>query len=156
MDSNKLKDFLIKAKKATYANANIEKVSSSRLGSKDYEFSEDGMTYHDTYFGGTQFIGEEVVYTDGSSDPIWGMNYYGVTLDTNLSEEAMDKALRPALMRVGEDNTLPVRGPKHYSQDGYEYSFRVEGDLDRFNGVEEIFKDGELIYQLRCTGGIII
>lgn len=59
------------------------------------------MIYHDTYFGGTQFIGEEVVYEAGSEKPMWGMNYYGVTLDHELSEEAMDKALRPALMMVG-------------------------------------------------------
>lgn len=156
MDINKLRDFLIKAKKATYANANVEKASSSRLGSNDYEYSNDGMTYHDTYFGGTQFIGEEVVYVEGSDNPIWGMNYYGVTLDMSLSEEAMDKALRPALMKVGEDDTLPVRGPEHFAQDGYKYSFKVEGDLNRFNGVEEILKDGKLIFQLRCTGGIII
>ena len=32
-----LKDFLIKAKKATYANANVEKVASTRSGSNDYE-----------------------------------------------------------------------------------------------------------------------
>lgn len=32
-----LKDFLVKAKKATYANANVEKVASTRSGSNDYE-----------------------------------------------------------------------------------------------------------------------
>ena len=57
-------------------------------------------------------MGEEVVYEGDSEKPIWGMNYYGVTLDQNISEEAMDKALRPALMKVGEDDTIPVRGPK--------------------------------------------
>ena len=44
-------------------------------------------------------MGEEVVYEGDSEKPIWGMNYYGVTLDQNISEEAMDKALRPALMK---------------------------------------------------------
>lgn len=57
------------------------------------------MIYHDTYFGGTKFMWCEVVYREGNT-PKWGMNYYGVTLDSNLSEEAMDKALRPALMKV--------------------------------------------------------
>ncbi len=151
-----LKDFLIKAKKATYANASVEKVAASRRGSNDYEYSDGKMTYHDTYFGGTNFIGEEVVYEDGSEKPIWGMNYYGVTLDQNLSEEAMDKALRPALMKVGEDDILPVRGPKHFINDDYEYTFDVDGDLARFDGVEEIRKNGELVYKLRCTGGKII
>lgn len=52
-----LRNFLIEAKKATYANANIEKVVSSRRGSNDYEYSNDEMMYHDTYFGGTRFAG---------------------------------------------------------------------------------------------------
>ena len=150
------KNFLIEAKKATYANASIEKVASSRRGSNDYEFAKDGMMYHDTFFGGTSFIGEEVVYQDDLSRPIWGMNYYGVTLDEELSEETMDKALRPALMRVGEDDILPVRGPKQYVNGSYKYIFSVEGDLNNFNGVEEIYKDDKLIYRLKCCGGKII
>ena len=151
-----LRNFLIKAKKATYANASVEKVAASRRGSNDYEYSDNGMMYHDTYFGGTRFIGEEVVYREDSEKPMWGMNYYGVTLDQELSEEAMDKALRPALMKVGEGDVLPVRGPKHFVNDDYEYTFDVEGDLESFDGVEEIRKDGKLIYRLRCTGGRII
>ena len=151
----KLKTFLIKAKKETYANANVEKTSASRVESNDYEYSEAGMTYHDTYFGGVKFIGEEVVYDGESDTPIWGMNYYGVTLDEELSEEAIDKALRPALMKVGEDDILPVRGPSRFESDGYEYTFNVKGNLDRFDGVEEIHKGDKLIYRLRCTGGRI-
>ena len=61
---NKLEEFLIEAKKKTYANAKIERVASNRLGSKDYEYQKDNMLYHDTYFGGVKFIGEEVIYID--------------------------------------------------------------------------------------------
>ena len=87
--------FLIEAKKQTYANELVKKSSSTRVGSHDYEYSIEDMTYHDTYFGGTRFMGEEVVYQK-EDEPIWGMNYYGVILDEMLSKEAMDKALRPA------------------------------------------------------------
>ena len=82
------------------------------------------MIYHDTYFGGTNFMGEEVVYEENDT-PIWGMNYYGVTLDQTFSEEAVDKALRPALMQVGSDETIPVRGPKEYVNGEYKYSFKI-------------------------------
>lgn len=157
--NNNLKKFLIEAKKQTYANSNTEKGESSRLGSSDYHYEEeiDGQKfiYHDTYFGGTKFMGEEVVYFD-SSIPEWGMNYYGVTLDESLSEEAMDKALRPALMRVGEDETiLPVRGPSKFENDGYVYTFKVSGTLNCFEGIEEIYSGDKLIYKLTCHGGII-
>ena len=113
------------------------------------------MTYHDTYFGGINFMGEEVVY-EHEETPIWGMNYYGITLDKNLTEEAMDKVLRPALMLVGSDDTIPVRGPKQYTNGEYMYTFEVTGDLSCFEGEESIYKNGKKIYTLKCHGGIII
>lgn len=151
---NELKEFLIKAKQQTYANENIEKKESSRKGSFDYEYSENGLTYHDTYFGGTKFMGCEVVYNEDET-PIWGMNYYGITLDESLSEEAIDKALRPALMKVGNDDILPLRGPKEFTNGDYKYTFEVNGTLDYFEGLETIVKGEKKVYQLKCHGGII-
>ena len=151
---NNLSEFLMEAKKQTYANENVKKQESTRKASHDYEYSSNGMTYHDTYFGGTNFMGEEVVYfTDNT--PIWGMNYYGVTLDQTLSEEAVDKALRPALMQVGSDDVIPVRGPKEYINGDYKYTFHVTGDLDYFEGEEAIYKNDVKVYALKCHGGFI-
>ena len=153
--NKELYDFLIEAKKQTYANENVEKVNSSRKGSHDYHYQNERMIYHDTYFGGTKFMGEEVVYFNEET-PIWGMNYYGITLSESLSEEAMDKALRPALMMVGEDNdVIPVRGPRKFKNGEYEYKFSTNGNLDCFEGVETIHKDKEKVYELKCYGGII-
>lgn len=159
LTTNLLIGFLIEAKKQTYANSNADKVGASRLGSKDYNYSEEvegeTMNYHDTYFGGVRFIGEEVVYR-GTKSPKWGMNYYGITLDGALSEEAVDKVLRPALMKVGEDNTvIPVRGPSKFENDGYTYTFKTDGEIESFTGIEEIYKDGKLVYRLHCHGGTI-
>lgn len=61
--------FLIDAKKQTYANEKIKKLSSSRKGSSDYEYTNDGMIYHDTYFGDVNFIGEKVVFNDNENCP---------------------------------------------------------------------------------------
>lgn len=150
-----LHSFLIEAKKQTYANENVKKISSTRVGSHDYEYSSQNMIYHDTYFGGTNFMGEEVVYLSNNETPIWGMNYYGVTLDKSLSEETIDKALRPALMKVGDDDILPVRGPKEFINDEYKYTFEVTGDLDYFEGEETISKNDKKVYLLKCHGGTI-
>lgn len=149
----KIEKFLIEAKKQTYANESAEKVVNSRLNSRDYEYRNENMIYHDTYFGGARFIGEEVVYVN--NEIYWAMNYYGVTLDETLGEEAMDKALRPALMKVGEDNNIPVRGPKEFINGEYKYCFNVEGDINYFNGIETIFKGNTKIYELKCSGGLI-
>ena len=149
-----IEEFLIEAKKQTYANENAPRINSSRLNSKDYEYKKNNMIYHDTYFGGTNFIGEEVIYIDNQT--YWAMNYYGVTLDETLGEEAMDNALRPALMKVGEDNKIiPVRGPKEFINGEYKYTFEVQGDINYFNGIEIIYKNGIKIYELRCSGGLI-
>ena len=57
------------------------------------------------------------------------MNYYGIILDKSLSEEAMDSALRPALMQVGSDSTIPVRGPKEYVNGELDYEdYEIETD----------------------------
>ena len=113
------------------------------------------MIYHDTYFGGTNFIGEEVIYLDNKI--YWAMNYYSVTLDEKLGEEAIDDSvLRPALMLVGEDNNvIPVRGPKEFNNGEYKYTFEVEGNLDCFSGIEIIYKNNKKIYESKCNGGLI-
>ena len=156
MDTNNKEflEFLVKAKKETYANSDATKVLPSRLKSKDYEFKDGNFTYHDTYFGGVKFMGEEVVYYN--NDILWGMNYYGVTIDDSLTEEVMDKVLRVALMKVGEDKSvIPVRGPKEFVNEDYLYTFNVDGDMENFIGTEQIYKDKKLIYELKCHGGII-
>ncbi len=152
--NDKLYNFLIMAKKRTYANENIKKQNSTRKGSYDYEYDDGSMLYHDTYFGGKCFMGEEVVYEEKDT-PIWGMNYYGITLDESLSEEIVDKVLRPALMQVGSDNIIPVRGPKKYINGEYTYTFDVLGNIDYFEGEEIIYKNDKKIYILKCHGGTV-
>lgn len=152
-------NFLIEAKKNTYANGNALKAASSRQGSNDYHYegvvNNKKAIYHDTYFGGEQFMGEEVVYLD-SSKPIWGMNYYGNTIEKELSEEAMDNALRPALMQVGVDKSvLPLRGPSEFINGEYRYTFKHTGTMQNFIGLERIYKNDKLIFELKCFGGII-
>ena len=68
----------------------------------------------------------------------------------------MDNALRPALMQVGEDkNVISTRGPSKFENNGYVYTFRTTGTIDNFDGVEQVYKDNNLIYELHCSGGII-
>ena len=154
INSKEFLEFLVKAKKGTYANGDASKSSSSRLLSKDYHYEDGNFTYHDTYFGGINFMGEEVVYYNDNI--LWGMNYYGVTIDDSLTEELMDKVLRVALMKVGEDkDIIPIRGPKEFINEDYLYTFNVDGNMENFIGTEQIYKDKKLIYELKCHGGII-
>lgn len=154
-DIQELREFLVEAKKQTYANENVKKVDPVCPNSEDYRYERDDWIYYDMYFGGRKFIGEEVVY-HGEGRPKWGMNYYGFTLDDDLTEEAVDKALRPALMKVGEDSKiLPIRGPREFINGEWKYNFTVEGDLSNFTGTEEISKNDKVAYRLYCHGGFI-
>lgn len=84
------------------------------------------------------------------------MNYYGVTFDDTLGEEAMDNALRPALMKVGEDKSvIPVRGISQFENNGYAYTFKTTGTIENFEGIEQIYINNNLIYELHCSGGLI-
>lgn len=151
-------NFLTKAKQNSYANGKSLKSASLRLNSKDYHFEDivntKKYTYHDTYFGGKKFIGEEVVYIDAK--PFWAMNYKGVPITENLTEEVLDKILRSALMQVGADKSvLPLRGPSKFNYEEYTYTFEQSGSIENFTGIERIFKNGIQIYELNCQGGVI-
>ena len=144
--------FLREANLNTYANKNVKKASPLRPSSSDYHFEKGDLTYHDTYFGATKFIGEEIVYKSGKV--AWGMNYYGFTLNNEISEGLFDAILRPALMSGSGDN-IPVRGPKEFVNGGWKYTFKTNGDLANFTGLEEISKNDEVVCRLYCHGGFI-
>lgn len=147
-----LSTFLKEANLNTYANTDIKRTTSLRPSSKDYHFEKGDLAFHDTYFGTTRFIGEEIVYK--AEKPIWGMNYYGFTLDSDITENSFDAILRPALM-AGSGNNIPVRGPKKFVLGHWKYTFKVEGNLSNFIGLEQVFKNSHIICQLYCHGGFI-
>jgi hypothetical protein len=148
-----LKEFLVRAHHSTYANIHAPKALPLRPDSKDYHFEEGDFCYHDTFFGGKQFLGEEVVYWKGK--PFWGMNYYGRGLPVDLPESYFDEILRPALMEEPSAR-LPVRGPEYFVRVPYEYSFTlIEGDIRSFVAEEKIALNGEIIFITFLHGGII-
>lgn len=152
-----LRDFLVRAKKQTYANGKVLRVESNRKGSKDYHYEESLenkiFEYHDTYFGGDSFVGEEVVYLN-SKKPCWAMNYYGYTDDKNSDE--VYEFLKKALLKVGnDDKVLPLRGERKFVLGEFVYKFKSKGSLNRFNGVERIYRRGKLVYKLICHGGVV-
>ena len=65
-------------------------------------------------------------------------------------------ALRPALMKVGEDKSvISVRGISQFENNGYVYTFKTTGTIENFDGIEQIYKANKLIYELHCSGGLI-
>jgi len=147
-----LEQFLNESNKSTYANKNAPKATSSRLESENYHFEKDGLIYHDTYFGGRDFIGGEIVYKN--KKPVWGMNYYGYVLDASVPEKDVYDFLRQALIQE-YSGIIPVRGPKMFEDNGRKYTNTVDGGLDRFTGYEEIYFENRLVYKANYHGGFI-
>jgi hypothetical protein len=144
-----LKQFLVKAKINTYAgDGNLS--APSRPDSKDLHYKEGDFLYIDSYFGSSDFIGQEVVYE--KQKPIWGMNYYGKML-TDEIPSGFIKFLKSALKEVSVEN--PFRGPELFQQDEFTYKCSVKGGLSEFKGVEIIYLDNIEIYRLFFHGGYI-
>jgi len=146
MDEDKL-SFLCRAKKATYAGHGVE-ADPSRPASHDLVYSEGSMTYIDTYLGGERFSGEEAMWED--SRPIWAMNYSGRVTGQPFSGDF----LKEALSHVSIDK--PYRGPEYFTDGTYEFAMTVEGDMDWFQGYEEITTQRCQVYELYFHGGTVI
>jgi hypothetical protein len=143
--NEKIIDFLIRAKRATYAGKGAEDKPSRPL-SHDLHYSEGDLLYIDSFLGGAKFGGEEALWRDNV--PFWTMNYYGVVTD---KEHFSGDFLKEALLRVPANK--PFRGPKEYSDGDYEYTCEVNGDFNYFAGKEEIFYRNEKIYECLFHGG---
>ena len=123
IEISELASFLVKAKKATYANK-TNKINSLRKESHDYFYQENNYTYFDSFFGAENFSGQEIVYKD--EKPCWSMNYYGRVIGKNFNGDF----LKEALLQVDEE--LPFRGPLFYQKGEYLYLLRVQGEIDFF------------------------
>lgn len=139
-------DFLCKAKRETYAG-NGGKVASSRPNSHDLVYIEGNLTYIDTYLGNEKFAGEEALWKDNV--PFWSMNYMGRVKEEGFSGDF----LKEALLLVPEE--YPFRGPQLYENGEFRYCCHINGDMEWFNGQEEIFRNEVKVYECIFHGGYV-
>lgn len=137
--------FRMEAAKNTYAAASGQ-CESSRPESHDFRFEENGWLYIDTYLGGEKFSGEEAVWKSGS--PLWAMNYSGRVLNENFSGDFLKSALRNCTEQF-------PRGPRHFSAGEFLYKTEIQGEMEWFQGFEEIFFRDEKCYECHYHGGVV-
>ncbi len=150
----KLSQFLVRAKIVTYASgSDTFKVSPTLADAHQLEYAEGNLLYRDIYYGGTHFIGMETVFRGGQAN--WGMSYYGGILpgssDSQIS--GMPSVLKAALQKIPLE--APYRGPKYFTKEDYVYQNEIHGELFCFHGTEIISVEGQSIYRLRYSGGLI-
>jgi len=142
-----LKEFIVEARKNTFAGG-ASSVSNLRLlASTQLEFQRGVYFYRDVFFSGEKrVVGQEIVYQD--SKPVWGMSYIGSTIG-----KAEINFLKESLLELADKCRFGA--PSEYVKRELKYQDRGQGNLDSFSGTEEIFLEGKNIYQLSYNGGII-
>ena len=151
MNLKHLYDFILSAKSATYVGGG-DPAPPCRTKSHDLVFQQGDFYYLDSYFGGSDFIGEEVVYH--SDHPIWGMNYYG----SILIPERISAAQAGAMIKISLSQMYAAGrflGGWTHSSEELVYHDSSEGNLTHFTGYEWIEKSGEKVYELFYHGGLI-
>jgi hypothetical protein len=151
MDNQSLHDFIVRAKAATYVGDG-QPCPSCRPGSHDLKFTDGDWEYLDSYFGGRDFIGEEVVYHLGK--PVWAMNYYGRILRPDrITPSQAGQVIKASLSKMYLEGRF--LGGFEYQHEGFSYTDTNEGDTASFRGREFISRAGETAYELLYHGGLI-
>ncbi len=146
-DIDQLIEFRLEANRNTYAGY-ADQCSGSRLKSHDYSYEKGDYLYYDTWLGGEKFSGEEAIWKNGEA--IYAMNYFGRVLDERFSGDFLKEALRSS------SKDSPFRGPAHYQSGEYIYKTKVIGDMDWFQGYEEIFCQDIKVYECYYHGGGLV
>jgi hypothetical protein len=146
-----LNHFIVKAKAATYVGDG-EKAKSCRQGSHDLKFQEGTFSYLDSYFGGTDFIGQEVVYYE--NEPVWAMNYYGRIIEPEkITAAETGQIIKESLSRMYKEGRF-LGGFEHQTGSGT-YTDTNQGELESFTGKEWITRNNVRVYELLYHGGLI-
>ncbi|MDR3126480.1 MAG: DUF5680 domain-containing protein, partial [Rickettsiales bacterium] len=124
----------------------------SRPESKDLRYEKGDFIFHDSYFGGERFIGTEAIYY--KTAPVWGMSYYGWTPASEKTPEEVFAFLRKVLL-MDTGALIPVRGPRKASEGYFEYENSVDGDMENFQGREQITYKGQAAHACRFIGGAV-
>jgi transcriptional regulator with XRE-family HTH domain len=148
LDRERIIGFLLNATKNTYAGKGKAEETSCRPGSYDLKYAEGNLMYFDSYFGGEKFSGEELLFENNT--PLWAMNYSGRTLEDSFSPDFLKEVL---LLRSAE---APFRGPRIYQNGIYIYYNTYQGDFNWFQGKEEIYWGGVMVYECFYHGGLVI
>ena len=91
--------------------------------------------------------GQEAVWKNGKA--VYAMNYAGRVLDQKFSGNFLKEALRAT------NKSLPFRGPEIYQSGEYTYKTTVTGDINWFQGYEEIFCNETKVYECYYHGGLM-
>ncbi len=148
---SELEVFIVAAKAATYVG-NGKVAPSCRTDSHDLTYEDAEWSYRDSYFGGTDFLGQETVWRFGKA--VWAMNYYGHIMRPDLIDaERAGRVIKQALTLLYNEGRF--LGRFNCQVDGFDYHDASNGTYLQFHGLESISKENFLAYELRYHGGLV-
>ncbi|HZG14002.1 MAG TPA: DUF5680 domain-containing protein [Candidatus Bathyarchaeia archaeon] len=146
-----LEQFIVQAKKNTYVGSGT-RLLPYRLHSKDLQFTQGDWIYHDSYFGESDFIGQEVVYFQ--KKPVWAMNYFGYVLQSErITSHTAGPVIKKSLSLMYEEGRF--LGAFEHQDGTMKYVDTNQGDVQLFTGKEWIEEAGAVLYELVYHGGIL-
>jgi hypothetical protein len=151
MTADELNSVIVRAKAATYVGGGTRS-APSRLGAHDLGWTDGEWRYLDSYFGGTDFLGQEVLWR--GHEPVWAMNYYGYVLRPDLIDgERAGATIKPALTALYQEGRF-LGGFAWNGPHGV-YVDTNRGGPEQFRGREVIRVDGVEAYALDYFGGLV-
>ena len=126
-------------------------VEPARLDS-DLTFESEEWRYRDSYFGSTDFLGQETVWF--GTEPVWAENYYGYIIRPDLIDaNRAGVTIKAALSAIYQEGRF--LGGFDWSGPHGHYQDRSPGALTHFRGREVILVSGIEAYALDYCGGLI-
>lgn len=150
-----LEDFILEAKAASYVGGSSP-APPSRTGAHDIGYRRARWRYLDSYFGGTDFLGQEVVWSGDT--PVWAMNYHGRVLDPErISGSTAGAVIREALSALYRLDRFMDRslGPFAHEVGPYRSIDSNAGSVAGFWGTERIVLKDRDVYRLDYHGGMV-
>jgi len=147
--------FLVRARAQTWASG-AEPTQGERPGEKQYAYSEDSISYRDTYIADDDsFFGQETVLEAGQ--PVWNIIYAGRVHRAGVKGpgvKAVYAFLQQAVSATVADNRL---GRQADFADG-EWTYADRGKIrgNEFWGSESVSFRGKEVYRLKYGGGWIV
>lgn len=148
---NSLEKFIVTAKAASYVGDG-NALPPSRPNAHEIGFRQDNWHYLDSYFGGTDFVGQETVWQ--TEQPVWAMNYYGRILRADLIDaDVAGRVIKQALSEMYLEGRF--LGGFNWSRAAHSYQDKNTGDVTSFFGTERIIMSQVEVYRLDYHGGLI-
>ena len=155
IDERELKEVLIAGRLDCYVNTSPTFNPYQPGGIYDWEFEVlvGRYLFKDSYRGTNPYSGVEYVLNEGNPLPLWSCDYVGYAkLKPQVEEKdiyGLLKKGRGSHLKSGEDNFFKNFD---FDESQFTYQSRFNGSISGLLQIEEIYHEGDLVFQQISSG----